>query len=102
MPNREYLTGRTYGRWKVLYYVGNKKWHCRCSCDAHTEKDVNAYTLTSGKSISCGCFAKEQRKESERLKEEKDLLGNTRGIFTAVEYVGDNNWKCKCNKCGNY
>lgn len=57
----EDLTGKKYGRWTVIKYVGfvnsNYRWLCRCDCG--TEKIVSSNTFRSGKSVSCGCYARE-------------------------------------------
>lgn len=47
------LTNKKFNEWTVLYYAGNSKWHCRCSCGK--EKDVNTVSLRNGTSKSCGC-----------------------------------------------
>ena len=53
---RKDLTGQHFGEWTVLEYSGNSKYKCKCSCGVI--KDVHAYTLTSGKSTSCGHSSK--------------------------------------------
>lgn len=57
----EDLTGRRFGRWEVLNYEGfwnnNYRYKVRCKCG--TEKVVAINSLKSGKSVSCGCYAKE-------------------------------------------
>ena len=58
------LKDRVFGEWKVLYYVGDHKWHCRCSCG--TERDVLGQNLINGRSISCGCKSGEKRAQSFR------------------------------------
>lgn len=95
------LTGQKFGRWTVLSYAGNRMWNCKCSCEEGTEKQVDGHTLRSGASISCGCYAKEQRKKAEQEKEKSDLINRTIGNFTALEYIEDNKWKCRCDLCGN-
>jgi hypothetical protein len=47
------LEGKRFGSWKVLSYCGPHRYRCRCECG--TERDVEAYTLRSGISTSCGC-----------------------------------------------
>lgn len=94
------LTGKKFGHWYVESYAGDKKWNCICDCENHTRAVVQGYTLRNGTSISCGCYAKEQRRKAEMLREESDLVGVKRGNFTALKYLGDNVWLCKC-KCGN-
>lgn len=51
------LTGKRFGRWKVLDYAGDKKWHCRCDCG--TRRIVRGAELRDGGSRSCGCLARE-------------------------------------------
>lgn len=53
------LTGRRFGRLIVLQRVrnnqrGNTVWHCQCDCGKQV--DVVGYSLTGGKSKSCGCL----------------------------------------------
>ena len=101
------LTGQQIGRWHVMYKsdkkdsTGHFLWHCRCSCDAHTERDVDGHSLRHELSLSCGCITKEKRKEAQQKKQETDLIDVTRGAFTAKEYLGNNIWKCECNVCHN-
>ena len=60
------LTGKTFGRWTVLYrtddYIepsGAKRarYHCKCACG--NEADVLAGSLRKGQSKSCGCLQRE-------------------------------------------
>lgn len=113
MPNFIDLTGQTFGRWTVLYRAedrftpkGSKMiyWHCRCSCDKGTEKDVCGTLLRNGSSKSCGCFEREEK--SRRAL--KDLTGMKFGRLTVIERADDYinrgkhypRWKCIC-ECGN-
>lgn len=84
---RQDLTGQTFGEWLVLYYVGNGRYHCRCSCGA--EKDILRSSLIHGESTSCG---------HTRLK--RDLTGQTFGELTALRHLGYGIWECQCS-CGN-
>lgn len=57
------LTGRRFGRWDVVGRSendaqGKPRWLCRCECGR--ERLVRSAPLRSGKSLSCGCFAKEE------------------------------------------
>ena len=70
---KEDLTGQTFGRWLVLGqaedYIdknGNHyaMWHCQCSCENKTEKDVDQRNLKSGASQSCGCLHREMMSEN--------------------------------------
>lgn len=47
------MSGKRFGRWFVLNYIGSNKWRCRCECGAvHV---VDGCTLRDGRSM--GCFA---------------------------------------------
>ena len=61
------FSGKTVGHWTVLYRAPNKRkpsgafavwWRCRCRCGI--EKDVNAGSLQSGTSLSCGCTQRDR------------------------------------------
>lgn len=62
----EDLSGKIFGRWKVLYRtynIGNTDkvtWVCECLCDKHTVKLVVGQSLRNGRSNSCGCLKKER------------------------------------------
>lgn len=51
--------GDKYGKWCVvgssIKSHGRIKWLCQCSCEKHTIRYVDEYTLKSGKSTCCGC-----------------------------------------------
>ena len=79
------LTGRMYGRWKVLYqvedYISPKGqhqpvWMCECQCDKHTRKPVVAYVLNRGESTSCGCYNVEVIKNSNSRQNTYKLINN--------------------------
>lgn len=60
------LTGKKFGKWTVLYRDTNKGedgkriyWVCQCSCKNKTIRSVRSDSLTSNKSVSCGCVQKE-------------------------------------------
>jgi len=57
------LIGKKFGRWLVTsraeYGESGARWHCECECG--TEKIVIQRTLIQGRSVSCGCYAREQR-----------------------------------------
>ena len=63
MPKFIDLTGKIFGRWKVLKYMGKSRWLCECSCEAHTQRIVDGQSLRRGRSQSCGCYNKEIRVE---------------------------------------
>lgn len=93
MPARADLTGQTFGKWKVIEYVGNRKWRCQCSCEKHTIRDVNTQSLTKGTSLSCGCYQDRSVKE--------DLSGRQFGEWHVLRYVGDGKYLCRCS-CENH
>lgn len=81
------LTGKQFGEWKVLEYLGNKKYLCECSCKKRQE--VSTYKLTSGQSKSCG------HGKNKFI----DLKDQVFGEWTVLNYVGDHKWNCRCS-CG--
>lgn len=81
------LVGQHFGEWDVLEYLGNRYYRCRCSCGVI--KDVMGYSLTSGKSKSCG-------HDTSLFKDE---TGNVYGELTVLKYLGEHKWECKCS-CG--
>ena len=102
------LTNLHFGRWTVLEKVGTEKagtyWKCRCDCG--TEKIIRGTSLTSGNSISCGCYALEKLREDRLL----NLTGKKFDRLTVLCQVEDfispingkrrSRWKCQCD-CGN-
>ena len=93
------LANKQFGRWTSLYPIKKNKiiyWHCKCECG--NEKDVNQYSLTSGKSKSCGCTSNLNKKY-------KDIQGLTFGELIVLEKTDQRKndsvvWKCQCS-CGN-
>lgn len=53
-PRRLDLTGRLFGRLRVVAFAGDRKWHCVCECGQ--EKVAIGKLLTGGKTRSCGCL----------------------------------------------
>jgi hypothetical protein len=103
MPNKIDLTGQVFGRLTVLEDIGRSGggvlWRCLCECGNRVE--VKSYSLQSGHTKSCGCYAKEQTSEAHK----KDLIGQIFGRLTVLENVGRTKdrkviWKCQCD-CGN-
>lgn len=98
------LTGRVFGRWKVLRISHRKNgkimYLCECSCEAKTQRAVAAQHLTQGKSLSCGCL----RKELNSIRFKKDMTGQKFGKLTVIKEAGRSgrkiDWLCQC-ECGN-
>lgn len=70
MPEIKDLTGQKFGRWTVIDRAsdlitasGNHFTRWNCICDCGTKKEVNANSLLSGRSTSCGCYSKEVSKK---------------------------------------
>lgn len=60
------LTGRKFGRLKVINIVGRTKWGnvlWLCKCDCGKEHIAASNKLINGKTRSCGCFAIEVRSQ---------------------------------------
>ena len=67
---KEDLTGRIFGRWRVIeqtddYIVPSNgaheaRWLCECSCDKHTLRKIIGNILKKGESQSCGCLKREK------------------------------------------
>lgn len=97
------LYGKRFGKLSVVgrdgkTKWGNYKWMCICDCGKTTT--VSSGNLVSGKTLSCGCFAKEQASKYNRI----DLTGKTFGrLFVVSQASTDNNrvimWNCRCT-CG--
>lgn len=89
-----------FGRWTVLCDDEGKRWICMCDCG--TIRSVDAHTVRSGKSISCGCYKNEQAGK----RNAKDISGQRFGRLIAVrptERRGADSsvfWVCQCD-CGN-
>jgi len=63
MSNVRDLKGQRFGRLVVLHDTGERKggqvvWRCRCVCGE--EVNVVGYSLTSGRTASCGCYQRER------------------------------------------
>ena len=105
--------GKRFGEWTVtgLGDILSSKsgrlyqsWTCRCSCG--TTKDVNEYSLSSGRSTSCGCKRIESVKAI--VRDCEDLTGQIFTNLTVVERLADRvypgggrsqMYKCSC-VCG--
>ena len=96
------LTGQTFGNLTVIerdweYQKKNNYekpyWKCQCSCGNIIS--VLGKSLREGRTVSCGCLAKERAKKINF----KDITGQKFGKLIALEYNGNSQWKCKCD-CG--
>ena len=78
------MTGKRFGLWAALAYVGDRKWFCRCDCGACSI--VDGRELRRGKSKSCGCRCRELAKARNR----------THGMTRTREYRTWRNMKTRC------
>ena len=108
MRKLEDLTGQVFGRLTVVERAVDHiqpngksvtKWKCRCNCKTENPNYiiVGSSVLKSGRSISCGCYARE--------KSRVDLIGKKFGKLTVVSFFGINEasrtlWNCQCD-CGS-
>ena len=80
------LTGQQIGDWKVLEYVGNKRYLCECQCEKHTKREVLKCNLLNGTSTGCG----------HNINHYGDLTGKRFGEWTVLRKQGYQ-WECKCS-----
>lgn len=92
MRNIEYI-GKQFNRWTIIQITNKARFLCVCSCG--TKKEVNKYSILSGKSKSCNKGACNSNF--------KDMTGNRIGRWIVLEYIPKgpkfNYYRCKCN-CG--
>lgn len=91
MPRGEDLVGQTFGEWTVISKLGGGFWECQCSCSEHTIRKIRGYDLKTGKTKSCG-------HDTTKF---KDLTGKKFGSLIAIEYIGNQRWRCECD-CNNH
>ena len=82
--------GSKFGEWTIISDINNYKVRCRCSCGK--EREVNIYTLLSGRSTGCGHTMNQDRVIN--------LVDRQFGDLKVIKYIGDQKWECKCS-CGN-
>lgn len=51
------LTGKRFGRWEVISYLGKSRWECKCDCG--TVRSILSNQLITGHTKSCGCYRRE-------------------------------------------
>lgn len=95
-----HLDGQTFGKWTVIRRgQSTGTWLCQCACGQSEPREVKQYSLTAGLSVSCGCSARDKKRE----KLIKEMVGKTFGRLTVVEWAyaegGQNWWRCRC-ECG--
>ncbi len=105
--NKEDLTGKIYGKLKVISNTGKNQnghsvWLCQCKCGNFTE--VAANHLKSGNTQSCGCMHKEFITNLGRRMVD-DLKGKTFNYLQVLYDSGERQngnikWVCRCLNCG--
>lgn len=102
------LIGLTFGRWRVISFLGTEegqsRYHCRCQCG--TERSVARSQLVTGRSRSCGCSRRKSQGHRPGVNRHSDLMGQRFGRLTVVMFglIDPNraaHWLCVCD-CGNY
>lgn len=105
----EDLTGKTFGRWKVLEWkeLRGKINYYSCNCECGTIRNVSSVDLKYGNSLSCGCFSREQtiKRNTGSTYNRKNIIGNKYGMLTVVKllrsiFPGRLYYECVCD-CGN-
>lgn len=94
------LTGQQFGRWIVIAYAGRVQftptgrpriaWLCQCKCGVWRTIDTD--NLTSGRSGSCGCLAREMNVAA------KTIHGES---HQTPEYEAYANARSRCNNPNN-
>jgi len=104
MSRRKHVEpGQKFARLTVIRETEKRsgKQYALCRCECGTVKEYDIYSLLSGHSKSCGCFAREKL---ELGRQAADLTNQTFGRLTARYRDGVRNrsviWVCEC-KCGN-
>lgn len=67
------LTGKQFGNWIVLEYVGKSYWLCKCTCGSNIKRPVFRGSLLKGVSRGCG---KCNRKLATIKRNKYDLSGD--------------------------
>ena len=93
------MIGRRFGRLTILDFDhigsdGRIYWFCECDCG--TRKAIRQYSLTSGVTVSCGCYNREP---------DYSIIGERFGSLTVIDFVDTKpgtgtHWLCECD-CGN-
>lgn len=102
-PRIKNLCGKLFGRLQVVAFAGSDRkgqarWFVKCACG--TVRRVPGYHLSSGHTVSCGCYHRARTSEIRRAK----LQGRRFGRWTVVDFshIGRNQkayWRVRC-RCG--
>lgn len=92
----EILRGETrFGRLKVVGEAEprGKYRRARCVCDCGSERAVHTFSLTSGKTVSCGCYHSDIQREVSRA---TGLRNRRHGRKETPEYRAWSAMKARC------
>ena len=94
--------GQRFGKWTIIgeTYKYKKNYKVSCLCDCGTIKEVFTCSLTSQKSISCGCFQKEKLAKRRFIDLTNRKIG--RWVVLGRSTIINNKsiyWRCRCS-CG--
>lgn len=102
------ISGQKFGRLTAVKWCGGSYWECLCDCGNPCVS--LASSLKNGNTRSCGCLAKEVRRQTGRNSRGRkssrfvDLTGEKFGLLTVIERAENGNsghvrWHCLCD-CG--
>ena len=80
------ITNKRFNSLVALKHVKYGNWLCRCECG--NTKVVAYHRLVNNITKSCGCISKNKF---------NNLTGKHFSHWTAIEYLGNRKWKCKCD-----
>ena len=83
------ITGEVFTTWRVNRYLGNGLWECQCTQCGRIH-NYTSYKLRKGYATKCS---------HTNPKTFQDLTNKTFGDLTAIKYLGDRHWLCRCS-CG--
>ena len=93
------LTGKKFGRLTVIKRSNKKSkngsvlWECKCECG--NQSCVSSQSLKSGRTVSCGCYGKEIRKQG-TIKANKERAKH--GMYGTRFYRKWDGMKGRCNR----
>lgn len=99
------LSGKRFGRLKVLYKTGETKygkalWRCKCDCGNY--KDTISMSLKNGDVQSCGCLQKETRQSNAlKIKHKKHGMADSR-LYRIYHDMVSRCYRKSINGYGNY
>lgn len=85
IAKRKDLTNQVFGFLQALYPInwegkGRTVWRCRCLRD-NVECDIDAHSLQSGQTISCGCIVSYGESKCKLILQEKNICFETQKTF---------------------